>query len=94
MRTGIAAALAALGLLLAVGSAGAAQHSHGLSIFGDLKYPANFKHFDYVNPDAPKGGKLATMGTLGALTFDSFNPFIERGDFAQGLETGIGYELV
>ena len=29
---------------------------HGMSVFGDLKYPADFKHFDYVNPDAPKGG--------------------------------------
>ena len=94
MRTHIAVAVAALGMILATSQADAAQRSHGLSIFGDLKYPANFKHFDYVNPDAPKGGKLFTMGTLGALTFDSFNPFIERGDAAQGLETGIGYQLV
>lgn len=94
MRQLIVAALGAAGLLLTVAPATAAQRTHGLSIFGDLKYPAGFKHFDYVNPDAPKGGKLVTMGTLGALTFDSFNPFIERGDYAQGLEMGIGYELV
>ena len=37
-----------------------------LSVFGDLKYPADFKHFDYVNPDAPKGGRLSTIGTGGA----------------------------
>jgi hypothetical protein len=35
---------------------------HGLSVFGDLKYPADFKHFDYVNPDAPKGGKVSQIG--------------------------------
>jgi microcin C transport system substrate-binding protein len=43
---------------------------HGLSLFGDLKYPADFKRFDYVNPDAPKGG-IARMISLG--TFDNFN---------------------
>ena len=43
---------------------------HGLSLFGDLKYPAGFKRFDYVNPDAPKGG-IARMISLG--TFDNFN---------------------
>ena len=44
---------------------------HGTSLFGDLKYPQGFKHFDYVNPDAPKGGvvRLSTIGT-----FDNFNP--------------------
>lgn len=50
--------------------------SHGFSEFGELKYPADFAHFDYVNPDAPKGGELsyATQGT-----FDSFNPFTRQG---------------
>src|SRR6266851_2954522 len=43
---------------------------HGLSLFGDVKYPADFKRFDYVNPDAPKGG-LARQISLG--TFDNFN---------------------
>ncbi|MBU2532795.1 MAG: extracellular solute-binding protein, partial [Alphaproteobacteria bacterium] len=56
--------------------------SHGLSIFGDLKYPQNFKHFDYVNPNAPKGGRMATIG---GESFDSFNPFILKGDSAAGL---------
>ncbi len=62
-----------------------AQARHGLSIFGDLKYPADFKHFDYVNPNAPKGGRLWTMGTGAIGTFDSFNGFILKGDAAQGL---------
>lgn len=58
---------------------------HGLSAFGDLKYPPDFKHFDYVNPDAPKGGRLRHVGTAGRTTFDSFNGFILKGDAAQGL---------
>jgi microcin C transport system substrate-binding protein len=63
-----------------------AEPRHGLSVFGVLKYPADFKHFDYVNPDAPKGGRASQIGTAGLTTFDSFNPFILKGDAAQGLE--------
>jgi microcin C transport system substrate-binding protein len=50
--------------------------SHGFAIHGDIKYPADFKHYDYVNPAAPKGGevKFALRGT-----FDSLNTFILRG---------------
>lgn len=59
---------------------------HGLSIFGDLKYPPDFQHFDYVNPDAPKGGRVSQIGPAGRSTFDSFNNFILKGDAAQGLE--------
>ncbi|MGE4252596.1 MAG: extracellular solute-binding protein [Parvibaculaceae bacterium] len=50
---------------------------HGNNIYGELKYPPDFKHFDYVNPSAPKGGRLR-LGTVGS--FDSFNPFIIKGD--------------
>lgn len=64
----------------------AAEKTHGLSAFGDLKYPPDFKHFDYVNPDAPKGGRLSTIGTAAVLTFNSFNPFIIKDDPAQGLD--------
>lgn len=63
----------------------AAEKRHGLSAFGDLKYPANFKHFDYVNPNAPKGGTLSMIGTAGRITFDSFNGYILKGNPAQGL---------
>jgi len=77
--------LAVVAFAFAPTLASAAQHTHGLSAFGDLKYAAGFKHFDYVNPDAPKGGQLRTTGTLASLTFDSFNPFIVRGEPAQGL---------
>lgn len=53
--------------------------SHGISTFGDLKYSADFKHFDYVNPDAPKGGEFSTWG-FG--TFDSLTPYILKGQAA------------
>ena len=46
--------------------------AHGISTFGDLKYPADFKHLDYVNPDAPKGGEIS-VAALGG--FDSMNPY-------------------
>ncbi len=51
--------------------------SHGYSYFGDLKYPADFPHLDYVNPDAPKGGEVAISNERG--TFDSFNPYARKG---------------
>jgi ABC-type oligopeptide transport system substrate-binding subunit len=74
-----------IGLVLALMAlpAAAAQGSHGLSAFGDLKYGPDFKHFDYVNPDAPKGGRLSLLGPLARITFDSFNAFILKGDAAQ-----------
>lgn len=50
--------------------------SHALSLYGDVKYPPGFTHFDYVNPDAPKGG-FVRFSDLG--TFDNLNPFILRG---------------
>ena len=62
-----------------------AEPRHGLSAFGVLKYPPGFSHFDYVNPDAPKGGRLSMIGTAGLTTFDSFNNYILKGDPAQGL---------
>jgi microcin C transport system substrate-binding protein len=74
-------------------NAKAAQDSerHGMSAFGDLKYPPDFKHFDYVNPNAPKGGVFSHVGATRAfnqnfLTFNSLNSFILKGDAAQGME--------
>ena len=67
------------------GGLNAAEKRHGLSTFGDLKYPPDFRHFDYVNPNAPKGGRISTTPTGGSLSFDSFNPFILKGDSAAGL---------
>lgn len=67
-------------LLLATGAQAAPVH--GLAMHGEPAYPADFTHFDYVNPDAPKGGTLR-LHSLGG--FDSFNPFIARGDAAAGI---------
>jgi microcin C transport system substrate-binding protein len=78
-------ALAAL-LILGFATAPAeAEPVHGLSAFGELKYKRDFRHFDWVNPDAPKGGRMALIGTAALTTFDSFNAFILKGDPAQGL---------
>ena len=74
------------GLLLASANAAADNGKHGLSTFGELKYPADFKHFEWVNPDAPKGGRLWAIGTVARTSFDSFNNFILKGDPAQGLD--------
>ena len=71
---------------LVVPVVGWAAPMHGLSAFGDLKYPADFKHFEYVNPQAPKGGRIVTLGTAGLITFDSLNGFILKGDAAQRLD--------
>jgi microcin C transport system substrate-binding protein len=65
--------------------------SHGMSAFGDLAYPADFPHFNYVDPQAPKGGKFSQIGperiyNQNFLTFNSLNSFIFKGDAAQGLE--------
>ena len=64
---------------------------HGLSSFGDLKYPEGFPHFDYVDPKAPKGGVFSQIGpgtiyNQGSGTFNSLNSYILRGDAAQGME--------
>lgn len=63
---------------------------HGISAFGDLKYPADFKQFDYVNAAAPKGGVLSTVPSVRAynqsfLTFNSLNAYVMKGDGAQGM---------
>jgi ABC-type oligopeptide transport system substrate-binding subunit len=62
-----------------------AEPTHGLSVFGDLKYPPTSAIFDYVNPDAAKGGRMALIGQVANDTFDSFNAIILKGDAAQGL---------
>lgn len=58
---------------------------HGLSAFGELKYPADFHHFDYVNADAPKGGTFSQIVGSGGSTFDSFNAHIVKGDAASDM---------
>lgn len=80
-----------LALMASVSLAGAQTTSpetslepvHGIAMHGELKYPENFSHFDYVNPDAPKGGALRL--SVVANGFDSFNPFVIRGVAAAGI---------
>ncbi len=66
----------------------AAQESdqYGLSAFGDLQYPADFKHLQYVDPSAPKGGVFSQLAGAGTATFNSFNGFILKGDAAVDME--------
>lgn len=61
----------------------AVEWRHGYSFLKEMRLPSDFPHFDYVNPDAPKGGemRLAEMGT-----WDNFNPVASRGRDAQGLQ--------
>lgn len=75
------AALVVFGVALVLATAARAADddvisSHGYSFYGDLTYPADYPHFAYVNPDAPKGGEIS-IATLG--TFDSMNPFTRKG---------------
>jgi microcin C transport system substrate-binding protein len=77
------AALIAAGLLLPLAiAAAAAVGNYGLSLFGNLKYGPDFTHFDYANPQAPKGGTLQ-LSAIG--TFDTLNPFVIKGVPAEGL---------
>ena len=68
-----------LTLLASTGLAASAWAAHGYALWGELKYPANFTHFDYVNPQAPKGGELRLVSNLRVSTFDKYNPFTLRG---------------
>ena len=63
--------------------------AHGIAMNGTPRYSEGFKHFDYVNPEAPKGGKVR-LSSIG--TFDSFNGFISKGVSADGI--GMIYETL
>lgn len=71
------AALVLVGTGLMARAADETTIAHGISTFGDLKYPADFTHLDYVNIDAPKGGEIVIANERG--TFDSFNPYARKG---------------
>jgi microcin C transport system substrate-binding protein len=53
--------------------------AHGYALWGNLKYPEGFSHFDYVNPQAPRGGELRLVSNSRASTFDKYNPFTIKG---------------
>lgn len=59
--------------------------AHAYAQFGDVKYPAGFTHFDYVNPAAPKGGEIRMVPPTRPTNFDKFNPFTLRGTAPYGL---------
>lgn len=83
--------LKACALLLAcLGGQALAAPQHALTLYDEApKYPAGFKHFDYVNPDAPKGGTFRQAGFGG---FDSLNPFINKGVSADDI--GLIYDTL
>lgn len=81
---------AGAGLLLACSLDALAAPRHALTLYDEApKYPAGFSHFDYVNPDAPKGG---TLRQAGFGSFDSLNPFINKGVAAD--EIGLVYDTL
>ena len=84
IRSVLVAALAAACWLAATPARGEdPPPQHGLAMHGDLRYPPGFPHFDYVNPAAPRGGRLRLH--VAETTFDSFNPFIVKGNPAAGV---------
>jgi microcin C transport system substrate-binding protein len=93
MATGSRRVLGLLGLLsgsLLIGFGGLAVPKAALAVYaiaqyGEPKYPADFKHFDYVNPHAPRGGTLVLANPNRLTSFDKFNPFTQRGNPAPGL---------
>jgi len=81
--------LAALACTLPTFAEAEPEHRHALSLIGAPHYPADFTHFGYVNPDAPKDG-LVRIADIGS--FDSLNPVLYRGEAAGGL--GLVYETL
>ena len=80
-----------LWLLLLVGVPSWAAHAYAQ--FGDVKYPPGFTHFDYVNPDAPKGGEIRLVPGTTSTNFDKFNPFTLKGTPPPGLP-GLMFETL
>ena len=80
-KKSLVVALAVLSALSLPVKAQEANFQIGTSSIGELKYKPGFKRFDYVNPDAPKGGTL-NLSTTG--TFDTFNPLLSKGELADG----------
>jgi microcin C transport system substrate-binding protein len=64
---------------------GRAWGAHAYAQFGDIKYPPGFKHFEWVNPNAPKGGEIELVPPLRITNFDKYNPFTLKGTAPPGL---------
>src|SRR4051812_44873317 len=75
----------AVALAACVAAPAAAWAAHAYAQFGDIKYPAGFAHFEWVNPSAPKGGELQLVPPTRLTNFDKFNPFTLKGSAPPGL---------
>jgi len=75
----VEAALLCVLALMAALAPGAGRAAQGYAIWGDLKYPAGFDHFAYVDPHAPKGGELRLISNQRVSAFEKYNPFTIRG---------------
>ena len=84
--------LAACLIVLAAVPAPGAWAAHAYAQFGDIKYPAGFAHFEWVNPDAPKGGDIDLVPPLRITNFDKYNPFTLKGTAAPSL--GLVFETL
>ncbi|KWC71977.1 peptide ABC transporter substrate-binding protein [Burkholderia cepacia] len=82
----VAGRTAAVLVLQAALAATAAHAAYAIAQYGEPKYPPGFRHFDYVNPDAPKGGTLVLANPNRLTSFDKFNPFTMRGNPAPGID--------
>jgi microcin C transport system substrate-binding protein len=87
----ISGAAAAFACLKPFAWAAGRSELHGLSVFGELKYPPDFKHFDYVDPLAPKGGRMNFqppnwLYNQNTQTFNTLNSFVLRGDSPPRME--------
>jgi microcin C transport system substrate-binding protein len=94
MRTLLAGCARRVLLSLLLAHALGATHAwaaHAYAQFGDIKYPAGFAHFDWVNPNAPKGGDLDLVPPLRITNFDKYNPFTLKGTAAPAL-SGLVFE--
>ncbi|MEC5397629.1 extracellular solute-binding protein [Uliginosibacterium sp. H1] len=80
-----------LALLLCAAGAPSAFAAHAYSQFGDIKYPAGFTHFEWANPQAPKGGEVQLVAPTRITQFDKYNPFTLKGTAPPGL-TGLMFE--
>ncbi len=90
-RRGLVLGAGALAACPRIALAQVPRKAHGLSSFGELKYPENFPNFDYVNPAAPRGGRFSaqissTLGNQSLQTFNTLNIYVLRGDGAAGMD--------
>lgn len=78
-------------MIICLSSFAYAAPKTSISLYGDIKYPSNFTHFDYVNPNAPKGGVLR-LPAIGS--FDTLHPYIIKGQSADGVDALTGITLM